>query len=567
MPHLPKEALAALIREVDGDSQVQLLEYYDELPTDQQATFASQIERTFVRGSVGPTTVFHDSLAMSSEPPKEVQAPTAEEVATLDADSGAEAVAQAGWSFIAQGKAAVVVLAGGSGTRLGVSYPKGFLECPDLLVKKSLFRLQCERVQRAQERARSFADTPEAAAKLRIPLVYMTSPSTDDETRRYFNVHDYFGLDASQVLFCCQSTMPCFTPDGRIILADKARLAEAPGGNAGIYAALSDGGVLDELEARGVEYCQVCTVDNLLGVLADPIFFGLAAQSKGRLEIAVKSVTKAHDHEKVGVFARRVYPAGALAVAQGVPHDALRWGVVEYTEIGAELAAAKNETTGKRRFDCGNIGIHLFSMPFLRRAAEAMKQFSYYHVARKPIPTKLAHPRYDRPSEGPAVVEGVKLEAFIFDIFLLADTDPAKGAFKLLQVDRAEEFSPIKNADNPTATAAGAAVMPDSPASAVEHLHAMHARWLREAVRECRGSKDAEVKQEAAVIDPAAFPDRVEFAPAFACFGISDVVSRLHERPKEGGPTFLALLAAKLKGHARSEPLSVGSPDDFRNSA
>ncbi len=51
-----------------------------------------------------------------------------------------------------------------------------------------------------------------------------------------------------------------------------------------------------------------------------------------------------------------------------------------------------------------------------------------YHIARKKIPSK----------DGP--VAGVKLELFIFDPF------PIASSFALLEVDRATEFAPVKNA-------------------------------------------------------------------------------------------------------------------------
>lgn len=68
-----------------------------------------------------------------------------------------------------------------------------------------------------------------------------------------------------------------------------------------------------------------------------------------------------------------------------------------------------------------------------------------YHVAQKTIPSK----------DGP-VAGGVKLELFIFDAFPLA----ARTA--LLEVDRATEFAPVKNAPGAAAdspdTARGAAL-------------------------------------------------------------------------------------------------------------
>jgi UDP-N-acetylglucosamine/UDP-N-acetylgalactosamine diphosphorylase len=536
-----REELEACMRDVDGDAQLHLLADYEELDEDQREHLNEQLQRIFSRSSVGPTTVFRDSVKMSGEPPRGIHPPTAADVHHINPHSDAgHALEQEGLTYLATGSGAVVVLAGGSGTRLGVSYPKGMLACPDLVVKKPLFQLQCEKIRRVQELA---AAGPHETIPP-IPLVYMTSPANDAQIRGYFAEHKYFGLQEDQVLFCSQSTMPCFTEDGRIILSRPGAIAEAPGGNAGVYGALDSSGVLGELERRGVEYCQVVNVDNMLVRIADPIFFGLAARSKGKLDVAVKSVPKAHDHEAVGVFARRSYPAGATAVDASLSAGTSLWGVVEYTEIGAELAAAKDEATGERQFNCGNVGLHLFSMRFLRRAANAMRAFSYYHVARKPIPTELAA-TFGGGADG-ASVKGIKLEAFIFDLFLLVDPSPTAGAFALIQADRTQEFAPIKNADDPVATAEGGEIKRDSPAAAVRDLHALHAVWLKEAF--------ALVPEANKALGSHALPARVEMSPLFASLGATDVARHLRRN------TMLAelLVTAAVDHKDASRPFVIG---------
>ena len=444
---------AELKKFLEGTGQEHILDRWEYLAEEQQKHLYEQCkallkspEHVKFLGEVLQTSL--EMLAKGT--PNNIQPPSESDVVHLKDEDDIANYYNEGEAMIKNKGVAVVILAGGSGTRLGTSFPKGMLVPPQLSLRASLFQMHCQRVLKAEQ----FFDAPGA-----ILVAIMTSAQTHDATTKFFADNKYFGLQASQVHFFQQSSLPCFTPEGKIIMEDLGVIAQAPGGNGGVWSSLADSGVLSSMQSHGVQYAHIITVDNLLAPAIDPWFFGFAA--KRSADVVVKTTPKASDAEAVGVFAQR---------------DG-KWGVVEYTEIGAVRAKEVHPKTKKRLYNAANIAMHLCSLEFLKTAADVMKTFQQYHAAKKVIPTCVMNDDtlgFALQPDGRKLgkCNGVKIEAFIFDVFQFAKN------FKMVQVDRAEEFAPIKNADNDDPKV----IAKDSPASAVRLLHSLHAKWIAESV-------------------------------------------------------------------------------------
>ncbi|CAN1287907.1 UDP-N-acetylglucosamine diphosphorylase 1 [Linum perenne] len=127
-----------------------------------------------------------------------------------------------GLKAISDGKVAVLLLSGGQGTRLGSYDPKGCFNI-GLPSGKSLFQLQAERILCVQRLA-AHAASEGSGGSAQIHWYIMTSPFTDELTRKYFESRKYFGLEADQVTFFQQGTIPSVSNDGRFIMETPFRV-------------------------------------------------------------------------------------------------------------------------------------------------------------------------------------------------------------------------------------------------------------------------------------------------------------------------------------------------------
>jgi len=213
--------------------------------------------------------------------------------------------------------------------------------------------------------------------------------------------------------------MPSFSPDGRILLAERHRVALSPDGHGGSLLALAETGTLADMAARGIEHISYFQVDNPLVHCLDPAFIGLHATTDS--EMSSKAVSKADDRERVGNF---VMADGKLRV-------------IEYSDLPDGLATAR-DAGGHRTYDAGSIAIHVISRAFIERLTADRRRFGLpWHRANKKVPcidVETGH------LVAPAEPNAVKLEAFIFDALPLAN-NPV-----VLETAREEEFSPVKNA-------------------------------------------------------------------------------------------------------------------------
>jgi UDP-N-acetylglucosamine/UDP-N-acetylgalactosamine diphosphorylase len=337
--------------------------------------------------------------------------------------------AQRGAELLRQGRVAAFLVAGGQGTRLGYDGPKG--EYPVTPVRaKPLFQVFAEQLLAHGRDARR-----------PIPWYIMTSDVNDGPTRAFFQRHDHFGYDPALIRFFQQGMMPAFDLSGKLLLAAPGSLALSPDGHGGSLRALHRSGALADMRRRGIEHLSYFQVDNPLVHCIDELFLGLHDLTGS--EMSSKTIPKAYSRERVGNF----------CIGDG------RIQVIEYSDLPDELADQVGDD-GRPRFNAGSIAIHALRVSFIERLTLGGQLQLPWHRAEKKVAFIDDRGTLVKPDQPNAV----KLEQFIFDAIPLANIA------MIYETERAEEFSPVKNAQGD-----------DSPATCRRDQIRRAARWLEQA--------------------------------------------------------------------------------------
>ncbi len=327
----------------------------------------------------------------------------------------------AGEEALRAGRVGLLLVAGGQGTRLGFDGPKGSYPIGPV-TGRTLFEYHAAKIRNLQK---SYGCT--------LPWYIMVSEANGPATRAFFQKHDWLGLRERDITFFTQRMVPCVDDLGRFMLEAPDRIATNPNGHGGSIPACVERGITADCRERGVDTLSYFQVDNWAVKVADPYFIGYHVLAGG--EMSSKNHRKNEVREAVGVH----------CMCDG------EYRVIEYTALDLYPQLLDTAADGSPKYFAGNPAIHILDTGFIERVYANYDAFPWWR-AHKKIPhlnDAGEMVKHDKPN-------GFKFETFVFDALRFIRHKPVA-----LLINRAGEYTPIKQFDGPNSVVEARKAMAD----------------------------------------------------------------------------------------------------------
>ena len=376
-----------------------------------------------------------------------------------------------GREYLIDGKAAWLIPAGGSGSRLVKVLPQIYDSLPFRRVYQAADK---EMLQFDESCAKGqLPITPvfgrnfygffiEQALAIgarvgRMPLLmFMLSDTTREASLATITNYPLYDSLKDAIVLFDHGMNPVLDDSGKIIPYDKnGRLVFSGNGNGGLFKALTSrygkyDSLFDFLDSQGIETVGFSNVDNPVADIILPKMIGSHLRLNRKLTFGV--VKKTDPGERVGMI---VQIAGQEHLDK-----------IEYNEFPEELAERKNPDDSSRLlFEHGDVNVFLMDYCLMKEVRQ--------------LPLKVYRNKSVKTSTGKE--NGNKFESFTFHII----RNTLSGNVDVKEILRKDQFMPTKNS-----------IGRDSPATVIRAFCTRNMRWLQE-----RGAQVAEQSIEDSIND------------------------------------------------------------------
>ncbi len=289
-----------------------------------------------------------------------------------------------GMHLLQQGKIAIVMVAGGISSRMGISDLRGNLPIGPV-TNRTIYQLQAEKILAIQKKYHSD-----------IPIIILTSPSVHNRTIESFKRQDFYGLSRDNIYFIQQETLPILDSNLQCVLSKDNVIEEHPTGHGGLINALNNSGLLKKLREIGIQHLFYFQYPNILEQVCDPVMIGFHDFSLA--EFTIKTINDYQESEKLGKI---IEYNGHLKLIEYYNKDEIK------QELWERLPA--------------NIGSHVISLDLIERVIDQNIELPYRII-----------PLHDDRNI-------LKIEQHIFDLMDFTQS------ITILAVNKNEEYACVKS--------------------------------------------------------------------------------------------------------------------------
>lgn len=375
-------------------NQNQILRYYDTLTKEDKLFLEDQINKIdfdFINRLY--INSYHDEiLDINKLSPLKIIKSTNDDKAT-----------KIGKNLVRNGFYAVLLMAGGNASRLGLNIPKGCLELNINNKKISLFEIFINQLKKSNELLNS-----------KIKLYIMTNKDNNLDIINYLKSNNYFNYDKKNITIFIQDELPILDINGKILLKNKNEILFGPNGNGDVFTSLKNNNLIKDMIKSNIKYVLFCSIDNPLNNIVDYNFIGNTI--KNNYKLSSKTITKDNVDDKDWIFCKYNKKPFML------PSNYINKEITNYKVNNNYVYREKNIT------------YHLISIDYIEKFSNIKLK---YHRAYKKNSYLDEFDKYIIPNSP----NTFKFEQFIFDAFNYAND------MLLYSIDE-NEFLPIKNQED-----------------------------------------------------------------------------------------------------------------------
>lgn len=202
--------------------------------------------------------------------------------------------------FALSDKICPIILAGGHGTRLGVSFPKALFKVSG----KTLLEHFIDKIKQANTIYNRSLDT-----------VLMISKDGYDPIVNFLKQNQFFGLDQKKFHIIVQKSLPFITLDQKLVMKNPHTIYDGPSGNGEVFTLMKEQGLFDLIDPQ-VSGFEIIPIDNPIA----PLFLKNHAEAfeEGH-EASILSIKTEDQTEKLGKLCQHDEGLSIIEYTQSPP--------------------------------------------------------------------------------------------------------------------------------------------------------------------------------------------------------------------------------------------------------